>query len=122
MTVARSHVRAYRREVEAASLLGAERVKHRPRYVSMPDIWPQRLPCGLTTSTEVKTRKALPGIIRSGLEQARSYLPNAVPLLVLSEYGGRAVVVLDLKVFAQIAGLSELKLPAQSPLLLGGTG
>ena len=100
------HRRAARREREAADVLGGERVRYRPRYVSAPDVRAVVLPSGVVLSVEVKTRKRLPSLLAAALEQARRYQPSAVPCAVVSETGGRALAVLDLRDLALLVGLA----------------
>lgn len=101
----RHHARAARREREAAAALGSKRVL-RSRYESAPDVEPVVLPSGHTLSVEVKTRARLPALLTSALEQAAGYKPDAVPCVVLSATGGTALVVLPLRAFAAIGGVS----------------
>lgn len=103
--MSKHHARAARREREAAAALGSKRV-HRSRYESAPDIQPVTLPSGHTLSIEVKTRARLPVLLTSALEQAAGYNPEAIPCAVLSEKGGVALLVLPLKAFAAIVGVS----------------
>jgi hypothetical protein len=100
-----AHVRAARRERQAAALLGSRRVL-RSRYESAPDLEPVRLPCGELLSVEVKTRKALPSLLRKALAQAAGYGPaGAVPCAVVSQTGGEPIIALPLRAFRRIAGL-----------------
>lgn len=78
----------------------------RSRYESAPDVEPVVLPSGHTLSVEVKTRAKLPVLLTSALEQAAGYAPEAIPCVVLSETGGTALLVLPLKAFAAIVGVS----------------
>lgn len=112
-----AHRRAARRERQAARVLGTTRTTHRPRFTPAPDVAPLTLPSGERLSVEVKTRKRLPSLLRRALEQARGYAPGATPLAVVSETGGRALVVLELGAFARIAGLepSALSRPSGRP-------
>lgn len=106
MTLA--HRRGASRELEAAKLLGGRR-QLRLRFESRPDLDPIELPSGFVLQPEVKTRRRLPRLITRALEQARRYEPAAVPLAIVSEYGGEAIACLPLRAFAAIVGLD----PAQ---------
>ncbi len=100
------HRRAADRERQAARILGVERVKRKSRYESAPDIKLVTLKDGTRLAPEVKTRKSLPKYLSSALSQAASYAPKgAEPVAVISAKGGRALVVIDAKAFARIAGL-----------------
>ena len=99
-----AHVRAARRERQAAELLGTRRVLRR-RYEAAPDVEPITLPCGVVLQAEVKTRSKAPALVTKALAQARRYAPDAVPALVLSETGGEPLMVLPLRAFRRIAGL-----------------
>jgi len=109
-----AHTRAARREREAAKELGTVRV-HRSRFESAPDVRPVLLACGLTLQPEVKTRARLPALLRQALAAARRYLPDAVPVAVVSESGGEAIACLPLRAFAVIAGIRE---PANTQTVL----
>lgn len=103
--------RAARREREAAAVLGSTRV-HRRAGQSAPDVRAVRLESGAVLGPEVKTRARLPKLLTAALDQARGYFPNAVALAVISETGGRALAVLDLRAFAALVGLDVADLPA----------
>ena len=62
-------------------------------------------------TVEVKYRKALPRLLRLGLEQAQRYSSTKPPLLVVKERGQRgALVVLRLTDFVDLFGpLQELE-------------
>ena len=108
--------RAARRERQAAEFLGTRRV-HRSRFESAPDVEPVTLPCGLTLSCEVKTRKRLPALVTKALAQAAGYAPSgAVPAAVLSATGGEPLIVLPLRTFRTIAGLEARANDAQADL------
>lgn len=111
-----AHKRAARREREAATALGTERVRHRPRYVSAPDTLPVRLPSGDVLQPEVKTRKRLPRLIVDALTQAMRYQADAIPVAVISETGGHAIACLPLEDLARLLGLQPQRL-VQLPLL-----
>jgi hypothetical protein len=104
--MASSHNRAARREREAAKILGTERVRYRPRFVSAPDTQPVRLANGTILQPEVKDRKRLPKLITKALEQASRYRPGAIPLAILSERGGPPIVCLSLAAFAELLGIA----------------
>lgn len=107
------HRRAANREREAAKILGGERVKYRPRYVSAPDLRALTLPSGEVLSVEVKTRKRLPALLRAALTQALRYRPGATALAVVSETGGRALAVMDLRDLARLVGMAAVSLTEQ---------
>jgi hypothetical protein len=106
--VSRSSRRAADREREAADVLGTKRVR-RGRYESKPDVEPIRHPNGDLLQPEVKTRKKLPRLITTALAQAERYSPSAVPIAVLSELGGAAVVVVALDAFVRLTGIAPSK-------------
>jgi len=76
------HRRAARREQEAADILGAKRTKHRPRFVSAPDIEAIRFENGTVLQPEVATRAKLPALLRKKIAQAKGYTPGATPAMV----------------------------------------
>lgn len=100
-----AHRRAAAREREAAKVLKTTRVR-RSRYQAAPDVELVQLADGARLSVEVKTRKRLPALLRAALAQARRYAPDAVPVAVVSETGGTALAVLELKAFAALVGLA----------------
>lgn len=112
--------RAANRERQAARALKTERVVFRPRYKPAPDVLPVRLPSGETLSPEVKTRKRLPKVITAALEQARRYCPSGIPVAVVSQTGGAALVALSLKDFCRLVGLQQSQ-PGQQLALLART-
>ena len=97
--------RAARREQEAANLLRTERVKHRPRFASMPDMKPIRLKDGNVLVCDAKTRRKLARWIVDGLAQARRYHPNGVPMLAISELRGEAIALLRLRDLCMLLGI-----------------
>lgn len=100
--------RAADREREAAAILGSRRVIRGSRYESAPDVELVPLACGVTLAPEVKTRARLPSLLTKALEQARGYAPEgAEPIVIVSELGGRALAVIDARVFARIAGIGK---------------
>lgn len=101
--------RAARRELEAARSFGVRRTTYRLKFESAADTELVKLPCGAVLSVEVKSRKHLPKLLTRALAQAQRYEPAAVPVVVISELGGEALVVLSLRVFREIAGLRDLK-------------
>jgi hypothetical protein len=103
-----AHRRAARRELEAAKALFGRR-QLRWRFDSIGDLEPVELLCGVVIQVEVKARKRLPKLLTAALEQARRYEPNAIPVAVISEFGGQALAVLPLHAFAHIAGVSPVK-------------
>jgi hypothetical protein len=109
--------RAARRELEAAKVLGTERVRWRPRYVSAPDVLPVRLPSGDVLQAEVKTTRCAPKRILAALAQARKYAPSAVPVAVFSQTGGEAIACVPLADFARLLGLQVPKAGQQLALL-----
>ncbi len=115
MTMA--HRRAARRELQAARVLGSDRV-HRRRGERAPDVVPLRLADGTTLVPEVKTRERLPRWLLGAIAQARSYVRGAVPIVVLSETGGPPLAVLPLTDLAQLVGLRHAK-DGEQLLLVG---
>jgi hypothetical protein len=107
--------RAARRELEAARSFGVRRTQYRLQFESRPDIELVRLPCGVTLTVEVKSRKRLPRLIAKALAQAQAYEPAAVPAVVISELGGEALAVLPLRVFCRIAGIEPRTLREGTP-------
>jgi hypothetical protein len=63
------------------------------------------LPDGTVLQPESKTRGKLPKWIVDAVEQARGYLPGAVPLVVLSETGGEPLGMLPLRDLSRLLGL-----------------
>ena len=116
--MSRASRRAARRELEAAKVLGTERV-HRSRYQSAPDVQPMRMDDGSVVQPEVKTRKRIPALIRDALAQAKRYAPSAIPIVVISETGGRAIACLPLEAFARLVGIRSPKAGEQLSLLGG---
>lgn len=101
--------RSAARERQAAELLGTKRV-HRSRYQRAPDVEPVVLPSGEVLSCEVKTRKRLPALLRDALAQAKRYAPStsAVPIAVISEFGGEPIACLSLRALRRLLGLEEV--------------
>ena len=113
--------RAADRERQAAAILGTERIK-RSRFEKAADVKLVVLEDGTMLQPEIKTRKKLPTYLAKALAQAASYAPKgAVPVAVISEHGGSALVVLDARSFARIAGITkpeptdQLTLPSSPP-------
>lgn len=101
--------RAWAREREAAAVLGTRRIP-RAYGLSAPDVEPIQLASGEVIVCEVKTRKRLPALLEAALEQAQRYMPQATPLAIVSERGGRALAVLALRDFARLLGLEAIGL------------
>jgi hypothetical protein len=102
---ARARRRGADREREAARLLGTKRTC-RSRYERAPDCTPVRLPSGDVLCPEVKTgRTRLPAVVRKALAQARGYLPDAIPVAVISTTGGESIACLPLRDLARLLGL-----------------
>lgn len=108
--------RAASLERRAAAAFGTRRV-HRGRYESAPDVEVVRLASGIELVVECKHRAKLPALLRSALAQARSYAPDAIPIVTLAEYGGQAIVALPLADFRRLVGLAPSKVPTQRSLL-----
>jgi hypothetical protein len=104
--------RAFRREREAAKILGSRRI-HRAYGLSAPDLEPIQLASGETIVAEVKTRKRLPALLVGALEQARRYAPDAIPMAVVSEYGGQAMAAMMLVDLARLLGINATPAPAR---------
>jgi hypothetical protein len=106
--VSRHHARSARRERQAAQALGTRRVV-RERGASAPDVFPARLPSGVTVQAEVKERAAPLLTVERWLSQAEGYArAGALPLLVVFATGQRAddaLVVMRLADFRRVAGL-----------------
>lgn len=113
------HRSAAKRERETAAALGTRRV-HRQRGERAPDVEPIRLACGAVLVAECKERKpsALPGLIKSALEQARGYAgAGAIPLAVIFAKGTRkGIACMPLAALAGLLGLDVEALPAPTPL------
>ena len=101
--------RAWAREREAAAVLGSRRIP-RAYGLSAPDLEPIQLASGETIIAEVKHRKRLPALLEAALSQAQRYMPQATPLAIVSERGGRALAVLALRDFARLLGLEAIGL------------
>lgn len=112
--------RAVAREKQAEEILGGKRIKNRLRFVSMPDLEAIRFANGTLVQPEVATRAKLPALLKQKIAQALRYSPTAVPLLVLSETGGKPYAVIPLEAFAELVGLREPK-PGKQLGLLGGS-
>lgn len=96
-------------ERDTARALGTERV-HRERGKSAPDVKP--IVVGNTRLVaECKVRRRLPALIVSALQQAQAYSPGAVPIAVVREHRGPAIVCLDLDAFVMLLGLDPIVLP-----------
>lgn len=97
---------------------GTERVAHRPRYQRAPDAIPVRLADGTVLCLESKERAELPKwLFRDSIGQARSYVVGAVPVVVVTELGGKQFAVLPYLDFMRIAGVQPAK--ADEQLVLG---
>jgi hypothetical protein len=105
--MAKSHNRAAAREREAAKILGSKRVVGR-RYEKAPDMEPVVLPSGDRLICECKTRAKLPSLLVKALAQAASYDSTAIPIAVISQTGGHALAVIDLRAFAKLLGIAEV--------------
>lgn len=116
--LSRGHRFGARGEASVARVMGTTRKKYRGRYESAADMAPVVLDNGATLIVESKARAALPQWILKALEQAKRYLPSAVPVVALTQAGGCQLVVLDLREFCALVGLREL--PRQLSLPLGG--
>lgn len=103
----RAHRRGARREQEMADALGTPRTKHRPRYQRAPDAAPFRMQNGMVIVPESATRAKLPALLKKKLEQAAGYVPGAVPLVVLSETGGKAIACMPLEALVVLVGLKD---------------
>jgi len=98
--------RGFRREREAAAILGTRRIP-RAYGLSAPDVEVVQLANGERLQPEVKHRKRLPALLVDALEQARRYTPNAIPMAVVSAYGGEAIACLPLRDLARLLGIAE---------------
>lgn len=112
------HRRGAALERKAAKALGGTRV-HRRRGESAPDLEPMVLG-GERVVVEAKHRRAAPALLVHALEQARRYLPSAVPVVVFQAHGDAPVVALRLADFRKLLGLDATPPPAQLPLMLRG--
>lgn len=74
---------------------------------------PVTLPDGTRIIAEAKARRRLPRLLVDGLTQAQGYAPGAVPVLVMRETGGRALVAMDLEVWCRVVGLEAAALPTR---------
>jgi hypothetical protein len=113
--------RAARLEERTASVLKTTRVRRRHRGESAPDTFPITLASGAVLQPEAKSRKRLPKLLTDALAQAKRYAVAAIPVAILREHGGRALVALDLDAFAMLVGIKPLQLPKQPALPLGGS-
>jgi hypothetical protein len=113
-----AHRRAARRELQAARLLGSDRV-HRLRGERAPDVVPIRMVDGSVVVPEVKTRAKLPKWLLAAIAQARGYVGGAVPLVVISQTGGEPLAIIPLVELATIVGIRAPK-DGEQLLLLGG--
>lgn len=116
-----AHRRGAALERSAARHLGTRRVRPR-RGVSAPDVEPVRLPSGVVLSVECKKRGRAPALLLRALEQAKRYLPSAVPAVVFAPTGEPPLIVLSLDVFRRIAGLAPVEPAPQLPLPLRAAG
>lgn len=119
----RSHDRGRRGEQRIEALTGAKRVKHRPRYAKLPDLWPLVIPSGETLQFESKAgANVVPKKLLKDIAQARSYSPHAVPVAVYSDVGeSESIACLPLKDLARLLGLRVTKCD-EGQLALGRTG
>ena len=90
-------------ERHAAKVLGGARTAFRGRYEPAPDIQPLILPNGSTALVECKYRRVLPKLVTGALAQALRYAPDAVPIAVLRELRGPALIVMRLADFAALS-------------------
>ena len=102
--------RGFRREREAAKILGTRRIP-RAYGLSAPDVEVLQLASGERIQAEVKHRKRLPALLVGALEQALRYEPTAIPMAVVSEYGGQAIACLPLRDLARLLGIVEPETP-----------
>ena len=107
------------REREAAGVVGATRTRYRQKYESAPDMTAVVLPTGEIIQVEATTRRKLPRLLVTKIQQARRYRPGCVPLVAISEFGGEALAVLPLRDLARILGLQPKQLGEQLGLPLG---
>ncbi|HEY1695441.1 MAG TPA: hypothetical protein VGG39_24900 [Polyangiaceae bacterium] len=111
------HRRAARREEQLAGVLETERVTHRRRYQSAPDVAPIVLPSGLVVQAESKSRKTLPKWLVNAVNQTEKYSPGAIPLVALFAFGERdGLAVVRLSDLPQLLGLRDAALGEQLPL------
>jgi hypothetical protein len=113
-----SHDRARSLEKRTAKLLKTQRVKHRPRFKSAPDMLPVTLASGAVLQPEAKKRKTIPAYVREGLDQCRRYTPDAVPCVVIEQRRGEPIACVPLALLVQLLGIAPLDLPAQPALPL----
>jgi hypothetical protein len=108
--MARQHDRARRLEQRVADMVGGERVKYRPRFARMPDVWPvTHKPTGITLQFEAKSGKErTPKTVLAAVEQARGYTPGAVPVAVFGDVGGELIACLPLADLARLLGMQPL--------------
>jgi len=72
---------------------------------------------GTVLAPEIKTRAKLPKYLSKALAQAAGYAPRgAVPVAVISELGGQALVVIDARTFARLVGITKPEQTAQLSL------
>jgi|CZKU01.1.fsa_nt_gi hypothetical protein len=117
MTLA--HDRGARRERQAAKALGVSRVRRRGERA--PDVTALRLPDASVLQCEVKTRKRLPKLVLDALAQAERYSPSAIPIAVISQTGGGAIVCVKLADFVRLIGVKSPAVGEQLALLARAT-
>lgn len=111
--------RADRAEERAAKTLGVVRVGGKRKRESVPDTMPVRLADGRLLQPEVKSRKNLPKMLMSALEQARRYAPTSEPIAVFYARGvKKGIVVLDADLFVELVGIREPAAKRQLELCL----
>jgi hypothetical protein len=115
-----SHDRARDLEHVTAKVLGTKRVR-RSRFEKAPDVFAVTLATGHTLQAECKTRKRVPKLILDALKQARGYTPDAIPLAVIRQKGGRAIACLDLRILAGLLGLAPLHAPSSQAAMTMST-
>jgi hypothetical protein len=100
---------AYAEELVARAL-GGQRVLRRPRFASLPDIQPIRLPQGHVLQVEVKAgHNRFPLWLLAALEQATRYARRCggMPAVAICAMGGPRLVVMKLEDFVRLIGIEE---------------
>jgi hypothetical protein len=112
-----AHRRGARGEQRVADMTGGQRVKRRPRHVSMPDIRPIPLKDGNVLRLEVKARARgqFPKWLTGAVAQAGQYGPG-VPAACFIEPGSDPLVVLRL---TDLVRLLDLGADDTQPWLFG---
>lgn len=99
-------------ERRVAELFGVRRVR-RSRFDSLPDLPPMRREDGSLVQVEVKARARGFSSLREWIAQARSYAPDATPVLALGGDGGEHLAVLPLAELRALLGTLHAELPRQ---------